>query len=185
MNLIKILFSVVSAITLLMACGPHISEEKMSELGALDQRLDSIADLVGSVDSAEAMRAVEVFEENIRIIQYELRDTFPMETAFYVDEYYRLKKALRNFAKSYNTLNSEVVIAKQQLIDLRNDTENGLIEEEQFNEYLIFESENIDKLEEVSESIIPSMQNALPIFQEKNPKIDSIIQAYQDKQMNQ
>lgn len=185
MKLIKYFFTVLSAITLLIACGPHISEEKMDELSRLNQRLDSITLLVESVDSAKAINAVGSFEKNLKIIQYELKDTFPKETAFFVDSYYRLKKALRNFAKDYNTLKAEVLITEKQLQTLKYDAENGLVDEQQFNDYLQLERENIDKLEEVSESIIIPMQKALPLFEEKNPRIDSIIQAYKAKQMNQ
>jgi hypothetical protein len=185
MKRLSYLFTILSAITLLIACGPNIPQEKMDELSALDQRLDSVILLVESVDSARAVNAVGTFEKNLKIIQYELKDTFPRETAFFVDSYYRLKKALRNFAKDYNTLSSEIVISKRQLANLRNDAENGLVEEQQFNDYLVLEKENIDKLEEVSESIIIPMQKALPLFEEKNPRIDSLIQAYKAKQMNQ
>ena len=185
MKLIKYLFATLTAISLLIACGPNIPQEKMDELSALDQKLDSVILLVETVDSARAVNAVGTFEKNIEIIQYDLKDTFPRETAFFVDSYYRLKKALRNFARDYNMLSNELVIAEQQLKDLRTDAENGLIEVEQFNDYLVLETENINELKAVSESIIPPMQKALPIFEEKNPRIDSIIQAYKAKQMNQ
>jgi len=185
MKSIKILtFSLLTTLAL-FACGPQIAEDKLADLGALESKLDTVYQKVESIDSARSMEAVIEFEKNIEIIQYDLKDTFPRETAFFVDEYYRLKKALRNFAKDYNALAQETAISKNQLKNLRKDAENGLVEKEQFNDYLELEKENVNKLYEVSNSIIPPMQKALPIFEAKNPKIDSIIQAYQAKQMNE
>jgi hypothetical protein len=185
MKLIKpFLLSLIVAISM-EACGPNISDEQMAELSLLDSRLDSLSEQVNTIDSSKFMNYTKTFEKNIEFLQYDIKDTIPLETAFIVDEYYGLRKGLRKYSAEYPALKREVSTTKDQLYNLRNDVENGLIEPEQFNEYLKLEKENIDQIQSVSEVMKPKLQIAMPLFEEKNPQIDSIIQVYKAKQMNQ
>jgi len=177
---LSLLFSVA-----LWSCGPQISDEKMAELDELDAKLDSSSQLLNSVDSARAMQAVQTYEKNLHYIQYDLKDTLPREEAFFVDSYYRLRKIMRKYGENYTNLSNEIVSAEQQLTNLRKDVKNGLIEAEQFDEYLTLERENVESIFYATKGLIEPFKKALPLYQEKNPRIDSLINSFEAKQMNE
>ena len=183
MKLIKTLFIGLSISAVLVACGPQISKEKLAQIDELEAMINDASEMLNAVDSATAIQAVDTYNENLHYIQNNLKDTLPRQEAFFVDTYYRLRKIMQKFSENYNTLSSEVVIAKQQLTNLRKDAKNGLVEEKQFDEYLALERQNTEGLFNATKDLMEPFQKALPLYEKKNPRIDSLIQSFEAEQM--
>lgn len=173
------IFLIASA---MVACGPRITDEQMNSLKQLELQLDSTIQDFEQIDSAEAFKAIETYEANLSYLQKEIKDTLPRKTAFFVDSYYQMRKPLRKYAQNYSIVKSELTLSEKQLEDLRRDVENGLVELEQFNDYLAIEQKTVDQLEAVTTDLIMNMNKVMPMYEKKNPRIDSLVKVYKLKQ---
>lgn len=172
------ILGLVSIVLFMVSCGPHISKEKMAQIDKLSMQLDSVDQRVHAIDSARAMNAASIYEQNLAYMQYDLKDTLPREEAFFVDTYYRLRKGFRQYSASYNQISNEIRITKQQLEDLRFDAENGLLEEKHFDDYIALETENVHKVSSAANDMMSKIELVLPLYEKKNPRIDSLLLIY-------
>jgi len=175
--MIKYLVSIL-IIGSVVACGPKIADEKLAQIDELESSLDSAAERIMKVDSAMAFELVNTFEDRLAFLQYELKDTLPREEAFFVDGWFRMRKSVRKFSNSYVAIVNELKISQQQLKDLRFDAENGLVENEQFDDYVALEKENVEKVSYAAHDMMGSIEKIIPLYEKRLPRVDSLINTY-------
>ena len=83
---------------------------------------------------------------------------------------------------TYARTAKEIRTTDERLDNLMHDLENGLIEEEQFQQYHQLESNNVAMIEESVGDIVYAYETVQPMYDEMNPRIDSLIQT--DKREN-
>lgn len=175
--MIKHLVSLLFVISII-SCGPKISDEKIAQINELESSLDSASERISKVDSAMVFELVNTFEDRLSFLQYELKDTLPREEAFFVDGWFRMRKSVRKFSNSYLAVVNELRISQQQLKDLRFDAENGLLENEQYDDYVALERDNVEKVSYAAHDMMSSIEKIIPLYEKRLPRVDSLINAY-------
>lgn len=159
----------------LMACRPGIEEAKLAQIDSLQQVLDSSQQKVNAMDSVKMMNYARHYFENLDYIKNRFSDTIDTETAFFIDKYYGMRKAMKLMQKQYSINVDELKITQEQLKNLKHDAENGIIENQQFEEYIELESRNIDQIKSGVNRISNAYDHNIALYEEMNARVDSII----------
>lgn len=159
------------------SCGPKINEKQQESLNELTLKVDSSLAILTAIDSAEMMQMGSDFEQMKFFLLNDIKDTLSPATVFYLDSFLNLKKPMAFITSKYSPLKQEGLIIQQQMKDLKQDVENRLVDEEQFEKYYTLEKENYSKLHEA----VGQFNNAYNVSRRRytnmKPKIDSIISA--------
>lgn len=171
----KTTLTLFSLSILVFACQPKVDEVKAAKIEKLQIRIDSSIQAFNQIDSAKAMQSAIHFDENLKYIKNEYRDTIDNKTALYIDEYYSLRKAFSLIKKDYSKTSTDLTSTNKRLEDLEHDLNNGLIEDTQFNQYIQLESNNVSLIEESTSNIVYAYSVVQPMYDTMNPKVDSLI----------
>lgn len=175
------------ALALLIAfvsCGPKVSEQAIGKTENLKTSIDSIAVVLSKIDTAKGFASNQHYFENMDYIQTQMTDTIPKYLAFYIDDYYGIRKAFRLFAKQYVLVSSQVEESQQQLDNLLHDAKEGILDEEAYNRYYDLESNNALIATSAANEVIYAIETAQSIYDSMNPRIDSLVAASKAKSIN-
>ena len=181
MRNIQILFIGLVCLSI-VACTKGLNEDQSNKLNLLQSRLDSTLNKIEAVDTAKNRVSFDHFFENIRFIQEEMTDTITPELALFFDDYYSMRKAFKMYAQEYPLILNELKISKKQLADLKHDGEAGILEDGQFEKYYHLESNNLVLAEEKANEVLYAIETIEPMYDEMNPKVDSILNIYRTKE---
>ena len=160
----------------LVACSPQADPAKVEKVNELQSRIDSSKMAFAKIDSTTGVGSAMQYNLNVQYLKTEYRDTVTEETARFVDRYYSLRKAMKLIRSTYARTAKEIRTTDERLGNLMHDLENGLIEEDQFQQYHQLESNNVALIEESVGDILYAYETVQPMYDEMNPKIDSLIQ---------
>jgi len=177
----KLLIGILPGLFFLMSCGSKISSKQEQKLSELRSELDSTYEAISSLDSATIRKISNYYHEKRNYITKEMDDTLEPETLFYIDTFLVIKKVIRFFDNQYFPILEEARTMKKQLRDLEHDVENGLVNEEQFEDYFQAEQDNFLKLKNVSSDIDRLYKTMTGKYNRMSPKIDSIVNATKTK----
>ena len=82
----------------------------------------------------------------------------------------------------YPKVLEELSISKKQIENLRHDAEYDKLEEGQFEKYYHLESNNLVLAEGAANEVVYAIETVQPMYDEMNPRIDSLVQASKQKQ---
>lgn len=172
---ILILFA---AISLMVSCGPKINSTQQKSLEQLTQKVDSVAELVNALDSAELTQLIDSFFNRKIFIQNKIVDTLKPEMIFKLDSFVQLRKGMGFIRGEYYTIKNEANILKQQMLDLNHDVSKRLVEEKQFDRYYTLEKINYDQLAIATSQLTAAIEKGSNKYESLLPVIDSVIEAY-------
>lgn len=174
------IFSAISIIVvsmILFSCARGLNQEQEQKLTKLEARVDSTLNVISKLDTAKGLASANHFFENMEYIKNVMTDTISREMAFYIDKYYSTRKSFKYFGNQYPKVYEELSLCKEQLDNLRHDAENGLLEEGQFEKYYHLEANNLVLAEETANEVVEAINTVQPMYDEMNPRIDSMINA--------
>jgi hypothetical protein len=166
----------------IIACGPQVDPAKVEKVNALQSRIDSSKTEFAKVDSTKGVGSAMEYDFNVQYLKTEYKDTVSEDIARFVDKYYSIRKAMKLIRSTYARTAMEIRTTDERLDNLMHDLENGLIEEEQFQQYHQLESNNVAMIEESVGDIVYAYETVQPLYDEMTPRIDSLIQT--DKREN-
>lgn len=174
----------ISLIAVLVSCNRGLPSEKIKVIDSLANKVDSTLEQYATIDSSKAIDYATTYQENLKYVKTELKDTVDKEIGSLIGKYYRLHKSMAFIKGEYNPIKEELKASQQQLKDLKYDAENGLVDETQFKRYINLEKENATKAIKASERILKMYRVSMKNYDKMNPTIDSLINANQKKVKN-
>jgi|GEM_PF-6258465 hypothetical protein len=161
-----------------VACGPKINSTQQESLQQLTSNVDSVAQLLNALDSAELTQLTDNFFQRKNFIQSEMADTLAPETIFKLDAFIQLRKEMGFIRGEYFTIKNEANILNQQMVDLNHDVSKRLVEEKQFERYYALEKENYDELTMATSQLTGALERGRTSYHRLVEEIDSVITAY-------
>lgn len=165
----------------LFACQASINDKQREELNYIQDLIDSSGYYITSIDSVFAIDATKNFNSNIYYIKNKMVDTLDNNTMLFIDKYYGLRKGFRKLGEKYLGTVAEFKISREQIENLKHDINNGLVEPNQLDQYLELEKKNIELVFESSKTIARVNKSLVPLYNQMNPKIDSLIESSKAK----
>ena len=158
------------------------NERELGEVDALSDILNNTEELFLSVDTTKVFEIAKLRQDQMRIIQT-TNDTLDKETAFFLASYFRKRKGIDKFVKSYHQTYADIQKTKDQLKNLRTDVENGLLSQEQFSEYYKTEQSIVVDLNNKISSSVNGIDIILKNVLEEDEKVNKIVDEIKQKQI--
>ncbi len=136
MKLHQFITFVLSTIVL-FSCSPNY-EREIAQIDGLSKILTASEEVLHSVNRDSLFEITQLVKEDIKRIQSK-NDTLTREAAFKADEYVGRLKHLNRLYINYGKMEDELNTIKTQLNNLKQDLQNGLIQQKDFLTY--YESE--------------------------------------------
>ncbi len=113
---------------------------------------------------------------DVRFVHATYSDTMPLEKAVKVDTYYRTKKSIAKYEKTWKDQSNDIKFSLKQLQELRLDVESGVIDTLGFTEYFNSEKEAVGRLIESNVSLTAWAKSIEKNFTNLRPEVQAIIQ---------
>jgi len=180
MKLHFILLAITAVV--LAACSPGYNKEQMAKADSLLGHLDNVTTKLESMDTVIVDKYYRTANEALKFIQDNYTDTMEKEAGFLLSDYQVTRKSLRRLRETYIEEVDMLEYSRKQLSDLKTDIKNNLLTEEHFNEYFNAESEAVSRLIESIENMSSWHQSTIKKFEERNPKVQKIVEELKQKQ---
>jgi len=161
------------------ACKNEMQKE-IGEVDGLISMVDEIEKSVLSVDTTRAFAAKKQVSMDIAMIE-SIGDTLDKETAFRLDDYYSGKKRLFRFATNYNGFIKQIDFAKEQLNNLKQDLNNGLVDKEKFKDYYAAEQASVMELSSQVNKSVGGIEEAIQKMELDREEILKIFEELKQK----
>jgi ElaB/YqjD/DUF883 family membrane-anchored ribosome-binding protein/regulator of replication initiation timing len=158
------------------SCTSKADEAKIQSIDTLLKTLNDAEEMLLSVDAQKVDKKLAEINETADFLNTHLRDTIDKETAIEVSEYLRYKKALRFYKENYPEFIEAVNTSRKQLSDLKTDVENGVLDNEKFNEYYNNEMRIVLDISQNIDRAVNGVNLALNKIEEKRPVIEKVIE---------
>ena len=155
-------------------------EKEIGEVDALISMVDEIEKSVLSIDTTRAFAAKRQVSMDLAMIE-SLGDTLDKATAFKLDDYYSGKKRLFRFSTNYDEFITQIDYAKDQLKNLKQDINNGLVEKDKFQGYYNVEQASIMELSSKVNKSVGGIEVAIQKMELERDVIMSIFEELKQK----
>ncbi len=156
-------------------------EKEIGEVDSLISMVDEIEKSVLSIDTTRAFAAKRQVSMDLAMIE-SLGDTLDKATAFKLDDYYSGKKRLYRFSTNYKEFITQIDYAKNQLKNLKQDINNGLVEKDKFQEYYNVEQASVMELSSKVNKSISGIELAIQKMELERDEILLIFEELKQKQ---
>jgi len=167
--------------TLLSACNTALPKSEIAKIELLQMQIDSSLKNYAEIDTVLIQDISKKYFDDIDYFKTNYKDTVDKELAIFIDRYYGLHKPILFLQNEYALINSELTTTQQQLVDLKRDAEEGLVELKHFEQYLELEKENSELIIQNVNKMIRTFHKTTTAYNNMSPTIDSIIQANKKK----
>lgn len=127
----RILFFLAAALVSLYSCKPNPYNEEVKELDQLIKQVEKSSTKLVQIDTTGLAKKWQDYKENVNTITgtyKESGDTIGRELAMILSEYKELKKPYSEFKDAYAQALEELKFTKNQLVTLKHDLENNILE---------------------------------------------------------
>lgn len=157
-------------------------EKEIGEVDALISIVDEIEKSVLSIDTTRAFAAKRQVSMDLAMIE-SLGDTLDKATAFKLSDYYSGKKRLYRFSANYKEFITQIDYAKNQLKNLKQDINNGLVEKDKFQGYYNDEQASLMELSSKVNKSVNGIEVAIQKMELEREGILSIFEELKQKQV--
>lgn len=179
----KLAFLLIVMPLTVASCDP--SEEFKTELSEIDQHLadlDSLENLLHGIDFDSLAFMVEHVKENEALIKELYRpDTLNEEFGRLMNDSKSVRKGLATVGDDQVLYSDELNAVKHQFIDLKEDIQNGVLDEAQVKEYLSVENAALDKVSLSFGSFYRMVSAERYRFYSVTPRVDEFIEGLKTK----
>jgi hypothetical protein len=150
------------------------NQKEIAEVDALFEIINDAEKSLLSIDTALVFGAKRQMDMDIAEVS-EINDTITREEAFRLDDIFRSKKGFKRITSNYPGFLHEIEFTKNQLNNLKQDLENGLIKKEDYKTHFSNEEEYILMLTGKISKTINGLDIALEKQKSDRPELLEII----------
>ncbi|PJA09593.1 MAG: hypothetical protein COX70_01390 [Flavobacteriales bacterium CG_4_10_14_0_2_um_filter_32_8] len=153
------------------------------ELGEVEKLLAEVNETEKSllaVDTAKVFSTKRQMEKDLLTINA-INDTLTKAEAFKIDELFSSKKRVFRLAENYADFFGQINFSKNQLKNLKQDIENGLITKEDFAIHFVEEQNAVSELKKKISKRVDGLDVDLEKFRLFRPAIDEFIEHRKNK----
>lgn len=164
---------------MLFAC-ENAYQKEIGEVESLESIVNETEKMLFSIDTSVVYKTKRQVGEDLAQLQ-SFGDTLDRETAFKLGDYFAGKKQLNRFTDNYQIFVQQIEFSKKQLVDLKQDLNNGLITKEKFHEYYMAEQSSVMDL---NGRVNKSVGGLDKVIERLNAERDDIIQVLESLKEN-
>jgi len=176
------IFILLALVSLLTACADLQKKEQLEKINLLSTSLDSLENIVKTekIDTLASLKfntsAVE-----LRIKTYLVSDKIDTVLAHKMNAYKRMRRALNPLGNAYGKVKSGILEERTALKNLKADIENGYGEREKYDEYIAFEKEKINKLNQLFTDFMQQKESIFSTYELLHNELNDFSMVLLDK----
>jgi len=128
----KIRIVLIFASLAFFSCKPNPYKEEVKELDQLISEVEKSSTKLVKIDTTGLAQKWKEYKENVNTITgvyKEEKDTIGKELAMILSDYRQLKKPYSEYKNAYSSTMEELKFTKKQLVTLKHDLENNILEQ--------------------------------------------------------
>jgi hypothetical protein len=168
---ITLVFGLASLFT---ACLSKQDEENLAKVDELIEMTDSSIAALEATDSTTIYVHHDTLFSNLNYLQIHLVDTIERDMLKKLSDYRDIRKAYSAYKSDFTRTLIEARNEKEQLLKLKQDIENDIVDEEKFEKYFELEVGNVRALKESAEKLTVRIKISEEIFSRLAPTVDSL-----------
>ncbi len=149
-------------------------EKEISEVENLLTDVNEIEKSLLAVDTAKVFSTKRQMEKDLQEIN-KIKDTLTREEAFRIDELFSSKKRIFKLSEKYADFLGQIDFSKKQLMNLKQDLENGLMTKEDFAKNFSVEQTSVTELKNKIGKRVDGLDVELEKFRLFRPDIEEFI----------
>jgi len=160
-------------------------EKEDDAVDSLIAKLETVNLMYQKIDTTGIADLSQKFSENLAFVQHAYinrEDTMSQDVALLMSDYRILKKPAKSFSGNYQRASEELQFSKNQLLDLKHDLQNNLLDSNLVQDILQDERSAVSKLENSIQDLKLSSEFTKKKRAELEPRIDSLIQVLKNDQ---
>jgi len=162
--------------TLPQACRRGHDAAHLAQVDSLLHRTDSLLQLMNTQDTADIAAWGTAYAQHSDRLVTRLRDTLDKPTALALGNYHRLMdKTLARARSEHGSVLIGLKRSREQLLDLRNDVDKGLLEPADEAAYIEQERLALRAVEHNATVVVNSYKNARSTLSTLAPVVDSLL----------
>ncbi|MCB0402159.1 MAG: hypothetical protein KDD41_08750 [Flavobacteriales bacterium] len=164
----------------LFACGNKF-EKEIGEVDGLISMADEVEKSILSVDTSRAFSVKRQMEKDLKMLD-QFSDTIDKSTAIKLGEYYSGKKRVFAFYNNYLQFVSKINYTKDQLRNMKQDLENGVMPEDKFEDYYKTEQVYLMELSSQVNHSLEGLDQTITYFETSKNEIETILESLRQKE---
>lgn len=181
-KLILLAFIFITFSALISSCAGNQFADKINTLDSLSIEVERLIDSIKVTDTAIYKSAHKTIEQNLKLIQNELKDTVTQEEARFLSDYKMIRKSLGNYTDKIKALQQELIYTEKQLNNLSKDLSRGYIEASKAEEYFSIEVTSTQAVLEDGWATLNNSPVYLKMYEDLHPKVLDFIEKHQLKE---
>ena len=178
-RLFKTLIPILLISLAISNCKNSQHSEKISKVDSLQTTLNLAEKKLCEIDSNLVMKTYNEYFEVIN----EFNEVFPDvrdENWTTICLYGNIKSGLKAYVKQHDKIKEEINLSRTQLKNLESDIKNNIVDEENFNKYLLDETEIINSLSQRTNFLIDNAKFEITQYDSLTPLMNNMIEYYKN-----
>jgi len=175
----KVLLSLLLVATI-FSCRNSFEAEHQ-QIVDLQTTIDEAEKVLLAIDTVETFTMVREFKQELWRFGAKY-DSLDKEAAFKMADYYANKKSLYFLYDNYAVFVKEIDLSRKQLLNLKKDLDNNIIDQKKFEEYLITEKNMIVSLDEKIKNSAKSIVISMDRIKASKVEVKEILKKYKKEQ---
>ena len=168
----------VLSVFFLLGCSVDYKQE-LADLGEFEFYLKSMENSFEAVDKEKVNKAVKAYKHNIsQLKKYYYADTVEKEFVQLVNKYKGIKKGSKGLSRDDENIQSNLTTMTKQLSSLRTDIENGLLNKDSIQQYLLNEKGNLNQLNDNISNYVLACDAIVFLDDSLSNKVRDLINGY-------
>ena len=167
-------------VALLIGACTNPNKKEINEVDALLVSVIEVEQSLLSIDTAKVFGTKRQLEKDLAAFN-KIGDTLSREDAFEIADYFGSKKKLYRLTAGYSALVNQIRISKEQLNNLKQDLENGLIDKEDYATYYSEEQSILKALMLKINKLTTGIDRVVEKYEADRPKLLLLIEDLKQK----
>ena len=173
--MMKIYILLILVISLGISSCTNPNEKEIGEVEALLAIMEETEQSLLSIDTSIVFEAKRQMDKDITEVS-SFTDTMTREDAFKLDDIFRTRKRFNKITINYSGFIYEIEFSRNQLNNLKEDLENGLINKEDFKAHYAKEKEYVMVINNQISKVIGGLDEAIEKQKLDRPSLLEIIE---------
>ena len=158
-----------------MSCSSNRFSHEINSIDSLISVLDSAHYKLNLLDTAVIQSSYDIYVKNIEQIREAFEEKKDDEVWKVLTRYGLLRKPLRDFQKYYKKFSQEIDFSRMQLLNLKSDIKDNILDEAKIKMYMKEEAEFVKYIMLSVSNLMDMTQNYFNQYLELNPQIEKLL----------
>ncbi|HNW71193.1 MAG TPA: hypothetical protein PKI01_12365 [Bacteroidales bacterium] len=174
----SLFFLAIISIAAFSSCNQAVKKNQLARIDSLITIIDTTTSHLNAINRDTVARKYKAYQETNKKVAEHYQKYRNEENWGYVCNYQNVRKPFKTMVFNYNSFKADLKSAREQLENLKHDVQEGLISEEEFNNFFTLEAKNTNDVSIKINKQVESVLNQYKNFDTIQPYMLKLIDSY-------